>query len=475
MLLFTRSVLVFLCLLVGCNPTTESLVETLDCSSEADTTGIFAFVAESQSSPLPSSGPVPTQQQLTWQQDELYMFIHFGINTFTGNEWGDGTESPSLFNPSRINVDQWVSVAKRAGFKGVILTAKHHEGFALWPTAYSSYSVKNSPWENGKGDVVKLVAEACERYGLKFGIYLSPWDQHEKTYGTPAYHDFFVGQLTELLTQYGPIFEVWLDGARAPGVTFEYDFRRYLETIRRLQPDALVANLGPDIRWVGNEIGVAPETVYSGLNDSWWYPVECDVSIRPGWFWKSKEDSKVKSLSRLLDIYYKCIGRNSVLLLNVPPNNKGEFTALDIERLYSFSATINRIFENNQLVGQVAVGSNEREGKRGWRAQGAIDDNAATFWATDSDVRTATLEVTVDDCQVFNVIKLQEPIQYGQRIDRYQIDIWRNGHWQEIIQGSTIGYKKLHRITEVSTSKIRLTLHSERASPALQAFGVYLD
>ena len=427
------------------------------------------------SPPIPVLNPVPTPEQNEWQRDELYLFIHFGINTFTGDEWGDGTDSPRLFNPSNLDVDQWVRTAKYAGFKGLILTAKHHEGFSLWPTAYSDYSVASSPWKGGEGDLVKEVAEACKREGIKFGIYLSPWDRHEPSYGTPAYHDFFVGQLTELLTGYGPIFEVWLDGARDPSVRFAYDRVRYYETIRSLQPGALIANMGPDIRWVGNEQGVVQDPLYSYINESWWYPAECDVSIRPSWFWKAREDNRVKSLQQLVDLYFGCVGGNSALLLGTAPNADGRLPALDVERLINMGARLRRIFETNDLIGQTARASSQRGDSTEWAPANVIDGSAATFWVAEEGVQQAFIEITTSPSYPFNVIELVEPIQYGQRIDWHLIEYWNDGQWEKLAGGATIGYKRLYRTQDISTDKIRVTVHAQRAAPALEQIGVYYD
>ena len=427
------------------------------------------------SPPISSFQPVPTSEQNEWQRGELYLFIHFGINTFTGREWGDGTDSPELFNPSNLDVDQWANTAKFAGFKGIILTAKHHEGFSLWPTAYSDYSVANSPWEGGQGDLVKMVAEACKRAGIKFGFYLSPWDRHEPSYGTELYHDFFVAQLTELLTGYGPVFEVWLDGARDPSVTFEYDRLRYYNTIRDLQPGALIANMGPDIRWVGNEQGRVPDRLYSYINENWWYPAECDVTIRPSWFWKAREDNKVKTLDELLDLYFGCVGGNSALLLGTAPNADGLIPALDVERLITMRARIEKIFETNILLGQKATATNQRRNSRDWGPENLVDGNDATFWATDEGLKQASVEIYVSPCSSFNVIELVEPIQFGQRIDWHRIEIWQNGTWEKVAEGATIGYKRLYRVEERSTAKIRVTVGSAQAAPALERVGLYRD
>ena len=320
---------------------------------------------------------VPTPQQYAWQQMELTAFLHFGINTFTGREWGDGKEDPALFNPSELDAEQWVKSLKNAGFKMVILTAKHHDGFCLWPTATTKHSVASSPWKNGQGDVVKELRKACDKYDMKFGVYLSPWDRNAECYGdSPRYNEFFVRQLTELLSNYGEVHEVWFDGANGEGPNGKkqvYDWDAFYKTIQRLQPKAVMAIMGDDVRWVGNERGLGRETewnatvltpgiyarstennkrlgVFSKAEDLgsrkmlekatelFWYPSEVDVSIRPGWFYHAEEDAKVKSLKHLSDIYFQSVGYNSVLLLNIPPDRKGLINEADVNRLEEFAA-----------------------------------------------------------------------------------------------------------------------------------------
>lgn len=432
-------------------------------------------IAEAQVSPaIQPYFPTPSDQQLEWQRDELYLFIHYGINTYTGEEWGDGNASPELFNPSNLDVNQWVRVAKNAGFKGIILTAKHHEGFALWPTSYSDYSIVQSPWENGQGDVVRLLADACRNAGIKFGVYLSPWDRHEPTYGTPAYDDFFVGQLTELLTGYGPVFEVWLDAAREPGITFQYDFDRYFETIRQLQPDALIANLGPDIRWVGNETGQAPERLYSSVSSTRWYPVECDVSMRPHWFWRKHEDKKVMSSTELLELYFSCVGRNGVLLLGTAPNREGVIPEQDVMELARFGERLNRLFEHNLADRNTVKASSKRDGDA-WGTENLMDSSSSNFWVAEDGVHTASIEVSLSGCQSFNIIELKEPIQFGQRVDWHRVEVKRGGRWHTIIDGSTIGHKRLHQVPQEWSPEIRITVHSSQASPALEYLGIYFS
>ena len=332
---------------------------------------------------------VPTPQQLEWQQMEFTAFLHFGINTFTGREWGDGTESPELFNPSELDAEQWVRALKDGGFKMAILTAKHHDGFCLWPTATTEYSVKNSPWKDGKGDVVRELRDACEKYGMKFGVYLSPWDRNAECYGdSPAYNKFFIEQLTELLSNYGEVHEVWFDGANGEGPNGkkqEYDWEAILKTIRTLQPKAVTAIMGDDVRWVGNEGGLGRETEWSatvlapgsythketsrvtlGINnmtkdlgsrellakaqEAYWYPSEVDVSIRPGWFYHAEQDEQVRSLANLVNIYYRSVGCNSVLLLNIPPDRRGLIHEIDAQRIKELSGYLAKTFANNQVT-----------------------------------------------------------------------------------------------------------------------------
>lgn len=430
----------------------------------------------------------PTPQQLAWQEAELSMFLHFGINTFTDKEWGDGKEDPMLFNPTELDARQWVQVAKEAGFKYMILTAKHHDGFCLWPSKYTEHSVKNSTWRGGQGDVVREFADACQDAGMKMGLYLSPWDRHEPTYGdSPVYNQHFRNQLTELLTNYGKIAEVWFDGACGEGPNGkkqEYDWQSYYEVIRRLQPNAVIAICGPDIRWVGNENGVARETEWSvqdahpvfhkGIEGKVWYPAECDVSIRPGWFWHKNQDAQVKSLEHLIDIYYKSVGRNSVLLLNVPPNNRGLFAEPDVERLREFREVLDKTFAVNFAEGKPATASNVRSGSS---ASNAVDGNGDTYWATEG-VTTASLELDLGEPIIFNRSMIQEPISLGQQIEEYRIEAWNDqgrnspASWKLIAEGTTIGHKKLDQFPDVSASKVRLTVKSQNP-PLIRSFGLY--
>ena len=426
----------------------------------------------------------PTPQQLAWQEAELTMFLHFGMNTFTDREWGDGTEEPAVFNPSDLDARQWAHVAREAGFKYLILTAKHHDGFCLWPSRYTEHSVKHSPWRGGKGDVVRDLSTACREAGLKFGFYLSPWDRHERTYGdSPAYNEHFKSQLAELLTQYGEVAEVWFDGANGEGPNGrkqEYDWAGFYEVIRQHQPHALIAISGPDVRWVGNEDGFAHETEWSvqpahpvyhaGRHGSVWWPSECDVSIRPGWFWHAAEDAKVKTLDQLVEIYFRSVGHNSDLLLNVPPNRGGLIADPDARRLREFHAWRQRTFAVDLALGKPASASSHRPGAS---PGGAVDGKPGTFWSPEGDAAGAWLEVDLGAPTRFSVVMTQEQIAEGQRVEQYRVEALTAQGWQEVARGTTIGHKKLDRIPEVEASRVRLTIDRSRGIPLLRALGLF--
>jgi alpha-L-fucosidase len=428
--------------------------------------------------------PTPSPEQLAWQEAELTMFLHFGVNTFTDREWGDGKEDPRLFNPTRLDAAQWVRVAREAGFKFMLLTAKHHDGFCLWPSRCTDHTVKRSPWKDGKGDVVREFADACRSAGVKLGLYLSPWDRHEPRYGdSPAYNQFFMHQLTELLTGYGDVAEVWFDGACGEGPNGkkqEYDWPAYYALIRKLQPKALIAISGPDIRWVGNEDGFARETEWSiqdpnpamhpGVQEKVWYPAECDVSIRPGWFWHAAEDSKVKSLEHLMDIYYKSVGRNSVLLLNVPPNRDGLIAGPDARRLKEFRQALDRTFAEDLAAGRPATASSARTGAP---AVAAVDGKRDTAWVTEEGVTSASLELDLGQSRTFNVAMIQEQIALSQRVEAYCVEAWSGGEWKPLATGTTVGHKKLERFPEVTASRIRLTIEKALAPPHLSRLGLF--
>lgn len=442
------------------------------------------------SPPIELYNPIPSQEQLQWQNSETAMFIHFGINTFTGQEWGDGTENPLIFDPSGLNAEQWVNVAKENGFKYIILTAKHHDGFCLWPSKYTSYSIKNSPYKNGKGDIVKEFADACHKYNVQFGFYLSPWDRHEATYGTDEYNLYFQNQLIELLTQYGEVGEVWFDGANGEGpngVTQVYNWDLFYSTVRYYQPKALIANMGPDIRWIGNETGLGSETewciqprlysIQNGSSDNKvWFPSECDVSIRPGWFYHEYEDTQIKSVSQLTDIFLRSVGRNSNLLLNVPVNKVGVISDYDVQRLKEYTQNLKQIFSNDLFYSQKIVCNNVRDSSAAYSPDNCLDNNRSTFWTTDKDVNTAELTITLSQKESLNAIWLEEAIEFGQRIKSFKIYYDHNGNMEEIYNGTTVGRSRIITFDTINTDKVVIVIEDSYASPTLRIVkGFYSD
>jgi alpha-L-fucosidase len=423
--------------------------------------------------------PVPTPEQLAWQEAELSVFFHFGVNTFTNREWGEGTEDPAIFNPESLDAEQWVDAAKQAGFKYLILTAKHHDGFCLWPSRHTKHSVAASPWRGGKGDVLGDFAKAVHAAKLKLGIYISPWDRHEPCYGdSPAYNKHFVAQLDEALTRYGEVGEVWFDGACGEGPNGkrqEYAWDDFYATVRKRQPKALIAICGPDIRWVGNEDGYARETEWSiqpapngaraVVDGKAWWPAECDVSIRPGWFWHPAEDARVKPLDHLLDIYFRSVGRNSMLLLNVPPNRHGVLADPDVARLAEFGAAVRRMFGQDLARGKRVTAS---AGKGG----ALTDGRPSTHWSVSGGL-PASAEVDLGSPVTFDVVCTQEQVSRSQRVEAYRVEARVDGEWRTLVQGTTIGRKKLDRMRPVTADRVRLTLEKALAPPMVTALGLY--
>ncbi len=436
---------------------------------------------------------VPTPQQAAWQEMEFICFAHFGVNTFTNREWGEGKEDPRVFQPTAFDARQWVAACKDAGMKMIIVTAKHHDGFCLWPSKYTEHSVKSSPWRGGKGDVVKEVSDACREGGIKFGFYLSPWDRHEPTYGTDAYNEHFKNQLRELLTQYGPVTEVWFDGACGEGPNGKrqvYDMAGYCKLVHELQPNALTAIMGSDIRWVGNEDGLARESEWSvipegvrqdskdlgnrkylaGATGFRWHPAECDVSIRPGWFYHADQDGKVKSLAHLLDIYYRSVGRNAVLLLNVPPDRRGLFHENDVARLRELRATLDETFRTNLAAGTPGTATPEVAGHG---AGAAVDGKPDTYWTTPEGTTTGSIEIDLGQPVTFDRAMLQEAIRQGQRIEAFKLEGRVGGSWQPIVEATTIGYKRLLRFPAVTADRVRLVIEQSRDCPQISELGLY--
>jgi alpha-L-fucosidase len=424
--------------------------------------------------------PLPSPQQLAWQRHELIAFAHFGMNTFTDREWGDGKEDPNLFNPTDFDARQWASVLKDAGVKLLILTAKHHDGFCLWPSRLTGHCVSSSPWRDGKGDVVRAVVDALREQQIRVGLYLSPWDRHQPTYGdSPKYNQHFCGQLRELLANYGPIDEVWFDGACGEGPNGkkqEYDWPAYYAVVRELQPDALIAICGPDIRWVGNESGVARENessvVKKGAQPAW-HPAECDVSIRPGWFYHQGEDTKVKSLATLADIYFKSVGRNSVLLLNIPPDRRGRIADADAARLREFGAFVRQLYATNFVQDAVSTASGARDGSSD--GQPIRDRDLNTAWTPAQGGTTGEIEFDLGQPRTFNVARLQEDISRGERVQSYHVDILEGDQWRPITAGSVIGQKQLRRFASVTARRVRLVIDKACAPPAIAEFGLHFN
>ena len=453
-------------------------------------------------------GPVPGARQLQWHAMEFYGFIHFTVNTFTDKEWGFGDESPALFHPTDFDAGQIAATARMAGMQGLILTAKHHDGFCLWPSAYTEHSVRNSPWRDGKGDAVRELSDACRKQGIRFGVYLSPWDRNHADYATPAYVAYYRNQLRELLTDYGPLFTVWFDGAnggdgfyggaretrRIDNRTY-YDWPNTWSIVRELQPMAVMfSDAGPDMRWIGNEQGMAGEPCWAtmksagrwpggpseGLNNGErpgdvWLPGECDVSIRPGWFYHAAEDSRVKSLEHLLRIYYASVGRGCCLNLNIPPDRRGRIHENDVEALRAMRAALDATFERDLARAAVLTASNTRGDDPAFAAQHLIDDRRDTYWATDDAVTAAEVTVTFPERQTFNVVRLREYIQLGQRVDAFALDRWDAGQWKEFFSGTSIGNQRLARTADVTTDRIRLRITAAAACPTLSELGVFLE
>ena len=453
--------------------------------------------------------PLPEQKQVDWQRMETYAFIHFGLNSFCDREWGYGDTDPKMFNPKRLDCEQWVKTLMAAGMKGVILTAKHHDGFCLWPFEGNDYNVSKSPWRNGKGNVVKELSEACKKHGLKFAVYLSPWDRSRADYGSPSYVDYFHSQLRDLLTNYGPVFEVWFDGANGGDGYYGgardkrtidrknyYNYPRIYQILDSLQPQAVVfSDGGPGCRWVGNEKGFAGETnwafipkntIYPGYpnypelqfgypDGDQWTAAERDVSIRPGWFYHPEEDDKVKSPEQLADLYYRSVGHNATLLLNFPVDRNGLINPIDSANAVNFHKLIQRELGNNLVAGMKPKVSNERGGQ--FAAQALTDGSWDTYWATGNGVTSADITFTFKKARKMNRIMLQEYIPLGQRVKKFAVE-WldKNGTWKAVEQGeetTTIGYKRLLRFLTVETKGLRVRILDSRGPICMNNIGVY--
>lgn len=460
---------------------------------------------------------VPHKRQVAYQQLEFYGFVHFTVNTFTDKEWGDGTESPSVFNPQKLDAEQWVKALKAAGMKGLILTCKHHDGFCLWPSRHTTHTIAASPYQNGSGDIVKEVSEACRSHGLRFGIYLSPWDRNCPLYGQgQAYDDFFVGQLTELLTGYGPVFSVWFDGACGEGPNGKkqiYDWDRYYARIRELQPDACISVCGPDVRWCGNEAGdtrtaewsVVPERAKDSEriaeksqqsdNEEFrlrrvdardadlgsrkllenedrliWYPAEVNTSIRPGWFFHASENDKVRSLNELIHIYLHSVGGNATFLLNIPPTNEGLFHENDVKRLNELGRYLEAIFKHNLLETASLTADSHADGHE---IDTVRTDDYAQYYFAAKGMSTAAITVKwAHPVDIGNIV-LKENILLSQRVESFAVDILTDSGFEEIYRGTVIGYKRIVPLKSVRTECVRIRITDARTEPTIAFLGVY--
>lgn len=458
---------------------------------------------------------VPSKRQIALQETEFYAFAHYTVNTYTGREWGDGTEDPAVFAPTAFNADQWVEAIKAAGMKGLILTCKHHDGFCLWPSKYTKHSVAASPYKNGKGDIVREVSDACRRGGIKFGVYLSPWDRNQPCYGSgKEYDDYFVNQLTELLTSYGEIFDVWFDGACGEGPNGKkqvYDWERYYAVIRKLQPNACINVCGPDVRWCGNESGDTRESEWSVVplrtrdtervaadsqqsdDDSFrqrtirasdrdlgsrnilrdekeliWYPAEVDASIRPGWFYHPEEDDKVRSVDNLFDMYLHSVGGNAALLLNIPPTRAGVFHENDVNTLKALGERLGRAFGTN-LLASARLTADTAESSFG--IENVREDSYDTYFRTAKGVSECEISIKLKEKANISFVVLKENIRCSQRIEKFRIE---DGEGNIVYRGTVVGYKKIAELPKnVFTDSLRLVIEDSRVCPTLSFVGVY--
>ena len=448
--------------------------------------------------------PIPTQEQIDWHKLETYAFVHFGLNTYNDLEWGYGNTQVSTFNPTELDCEQWVKTLKQCGMKGVILTAKHHDGFCLWQTKTTDYSIANSPYKNGKGDMVKELSDACKKHGLKFGLYLSPWDRNHAQYGYEDYVEVYHNQIDELTSNYGDLFEFWFDGANGGngyyGGTNEsrsinakeyYDYERARDTILKRHPNAMIfGGTCQTIRWVGNEQGWAGDTDWcminpekdndtkhlnhGSANGTHWIPAEVDVSIRPGWFYHKREDHQVKSITQLTDIYYRSVGHNANLLLNFPINLDGKIPALDSLRAIEWHNVISNDLKDNLLKDAKVNVDNERSRK--FKAENVIDDNWETYWATEDDYNFGTISFTFDNPVKMNRVVLQEYIPLGQRVSDFYMEGELNGKWFKINSFdtlSTIGYKRIVRFNTVELDKLIIYFEESRGPLCINNIEAY--
>ena len=461
----------------------------------------------------------PDKRQVEFQKVEFYAFIHFTINTYTGKEWGDGTESPEIFMPDHLDAVEWVTAIKDAGMRGLILTCKHHDGFCLWPSRYTRHSVAASPYKGGKGDIVREVADACQAAGIKFGVYLSPWDRNSELYGRgEEYDDYFVNQLTELLTNYGPVFDVWFDGAcgeGAGGMRQCYNWERYYEVIRKLQPDACINVCGPDIRWCGNEAGDTRDAEWSVVParlrdtemiadksqqtddtdfsfrrrtisssdadlgsreflkdepDLIWYPVEVNTSIRPGWFYHQEEDDKVRSLEELSQIYFHSVGGNGTFLLNIPPNKEGLLAKEDVERLKELGEFLRKAFKRNLVEEAVLAVDSYKEG---FEIENVREPGYGKYFSTREGITSCTIGIEFEEETEIHYLILQENIEMSQRIEGFSVWTETDGNLREVYRGKVVGYKHIAQLKGIRTKFLQIKIHDARVCPTVAFLGVF--
>lgn len=446
---------------------------------------------------LVTAQPKPTPAQLQWHGMEFYLFMHFGPNTFTGKEWGEGTEQEEIFNPTNLDCSQWCRIAKAAGAKGIIITAKHHDGFCLWPSKFSKHTVRESKWRNGKGDVLKELSAACKKYGLKFGVYISPWDRNHPDYGTEKYNDVFVNMMKEVFTNYGPIWELWWDGANGEGPNGKkqvYDWHRFERKVRELSPQTVVfSDIGPDIRWCGNEEGIAGTTNWNTLdtagfrrgaggpsqdtlnagniNGKHWIPAECDVSIRPGWFYHKAEDDKVKTPEQLFDLYLKSVGRGANLLLNVPPDGRGLINKNDSAALIGFEKLREKSFRDNIA----AVGKGYYIPHNGRRPTPKLNDGDLNSFEAITVPNLMSMGIDLKSPRLINCIVLKENISGGQNCKAFRLLLMNNK--RELIKeitGTTIGNKRIISFPKIQVSVIGLSVTDQRSTTSISEIETYL-
>ncbi len=444
--------------------------------------------------------PTPSARQVAWHERGMYAFVHFNMNTFTDMEWGHGDETPATFHPTEMDTDQWCRVFKDAGMTGVIITAKHHDGFCLWPSAHTEHDVEASGWRDGKGDVLRDLSESCRRFGLDFGVYLSPWDRNHPLYGTgDAYNEFFAAQLREVLTDYGPVFEVWFDGVNGEGPNGSrqvYDFDLFRDVVRELQPDACIfSDAGPDVRWIGNERGIVGETNWNLLrrnefhpgipgrnrelnegqvDGTHWVPGEADVSIRPGWYHHDSQVDQVKNLEQLLEIWYGSIGRGANLLLNFPVDRRGLVHENDAEAVLGLRAAIDSIVAGDLARDRPATSEQSRIGGEGrFDAATTVDGDPSTYWAAEDGASTGTIEIALARPSPVDHVDIGEHLPLGQRVKSFSVQCRTVDGWTTVARGTTIGNRRIVSFPAVMANRIRVVVEDARATPTISHIRVH--